>query len=107
MGTPNYQAPEMLRTHCEEAPGYTMAADWWSYGVLVYEVSEAPGVRGRTFSLLKAPTRALVKKDSKSILQMLTGDPLFPEDDPRELSAQILTSPIQLPAALGQVEVGT
>ena len=37
---------------------------------------------------------------------MLTGDPLFPEDDPRELSAQILTSPIQLPAALGQVEVG-
>ena len=42
MGTPNYQAPEMLRTHREEAPGYTMAADWWSYGVLVYEVSEAP-----------------------------------------------------------------
>ena len=40
MGTPNYQAPEMLRTHREEAPGYTMAADWWSYGVLVYEVSE-------------------------------------------------------------------
>ena len=38
---------------------------------------------------------------------MLTGDPLFPEDDPRELSAQILTSPIQLPPALGQVEVGT
>ena len=42
VGTPNYQAPEMLRTHREEAPGYTMAADWWSYGVLVYEVSEAP-----------------------------------------------------------------
>ena len=47
MGTPNYQAPEMLRTHREEAPGYTMAADWWSYGVLVYEVSDRarPGVR--------------------------------------------------------------
>ena len=40
VGTPNYQAPEMLRTHREEAPGYTMAADWWSYGVLVYKVSE-------------------------------------------------------------------
>ena len=40
VGTPNYQAPEMLRTHREETPGYTMAADWWSYGVLVYEVSE-------------------------------------------------------------------
>jgi serine/threonine protein kinase len=32
-GTPDYLAPEIIR-----AQGYTKAVDWWSLGVLIYEM---------------------------------------------------------------------
>jgi serine/threonine protein kinase len=32
-GTPDYLAPEIIR-----AQGYTKAVDWWSFGVLIYEM---------------------------------------------------------------------
>lgn len=32
-GTPDYLAPEIIR-----ARGYTKAVDWWSLGVLIYEM---------------------------------------------------------------------
>ncbi|KAI8334196.1 kinase-like domain-containing protein [Chlamydoabsidia padenii] len=38
-GTPDYLAPEIIRSQ-----GYTKAVDWWSFGVLIYEMvmGEAP-----------------------------------------------------------------
>ncbi|KAI8078756.1 camp-dependent protein kinase 3 [Halteromyces radiatus] len=38
-GTPDYLAPEIIRSQ-----GYTKAVDWWSFGVLIYEmvIGEAP-----------------------------------------------------------------
>ena len=38
VGTPGYQAPEVIRVMRGAEGGYTMAADWWSYGVIVFEV---------------------------------------------------------------------
>lgn len=32
-GTPDYLAPEIIRSQ-----GYTKAVDWWSLGVLIYEM---------------------------------------------------------------------
>lgn len=32
-GTPDYLAPEIIRSQ-----GYTKAVDWWSLGVLIYEL---------------------------------------------------------------------
>ncbi|ORZ20694.1 kinase-like domain-containing protein [Absidia repens] len=38
-GTPDYLAPEIIRSQ-----GYTKAVDWWSFGILIYEMvmGEAP-----------------------------------------------------------------
>lgn len=33
-GTPHYLAPEVIAGH-----GYTSAVDWWSLGVLIYEMN--------------------------------------------------------------------
>lgn len=34
VGTPNYIAPEVLRRN-----QHTFMVDWWSYGVLIYEMT--------------------------------------------------------------------
>ena len=33
VGTPEYMAPEIVRNQ-----SYTFTADWWSYGILLYEM---------------------------------------------------------------------
>jgi len=38
VGTPNYQAPEIVKAYNEMKGGYTISADWWSYGVVLYEM---------------------------------------------------------------------
>ena len=40
VGTPNYQAPEIVKAYNEMKGGYTEAVDWWSYGVVLYEVQK-------------------------------------------------------------------
>jgi len=37
-GTPNYMAPEVIQTYMYGTGGYGHSADWWSFGVLVYEM---------------------------------------------------------------------
>lgn len=37
VGTPEYLAPELLSSQ-RTATSYGKSVDWWSYGVLVYEV---------------------------------------------------------------------
>ena len=38
VGTPSYQAPEIVKAYHEGKGGYTISVDWWSYGVVLYEV---------------------------------------------------------------------
>ena len=38
VGTPNYMAPEVILAYFGQIAGYGMSADWWSYGVIVFEV---------------------------------------------------------------------
>ena len=40
VGTPGYIAPEILKTMSGDCSGYGMSADWWSYGVIVFEVCQ-------------------------------------------------------------------
>eukprot|EP00092_Neocalanus_flemingeri_P102609 GFUD01131251.1.p1 GENE.GFUD01131251.1~~GFUD01131251.1.p1 ORF type:complete len:710 (-),score=190.82 GFUD01131251.1:77-2185(-) len=37
-GTPNYMAPEVIQTGIDGTLGYGHAADWWSFGILVFEM---------------------------------------------------------------------
>eukprot|EP00091_Calanus_sinicus_P001212 TRINITY_DN11189_c0_g1_i1.p1 TRINITY_DN11189_c0_g1~~TRINITY_DN11189_c0_g1_i1.p1 ORF type:complete len:234 (-),score=60.78 TRINITY_DN11189_c0_g1_i1:136-837(-) len=37
-GTPDYMAPEIIQTYKYKTGGYGQAADWWSFGVLIYEM---------------------------------------------------------------------
>lgn len=38
-GTPEYIAPELL-----ESQGYTKSVDWWTLGVLLYEMMVSPNL---------------------------------------------------------------
>jgi protein kinase X len=46
LGTPHYQAPEMLDKHSHT--GYTLVVDFWSWGILLYELlsGKTPFARG-------------------------------------------------------------
>ena len=37
-GTPDYMAPEIIETYRYKSGGYGHAVDWWSFGVLCYEM---------------------------------------------------------------------
>jgi len=56
-GTPEYMAPEVF----SGATGYTVAADWWSLGVLVYEmmVADTPFVAEDTCCIHKSVDRGI------------------------------------------------
>jgi serine/threonine protein kinase len=49
-GSPEYQAPEMFL-----GQGYTKSADWWAYGVLLYEllIGNTPFVHEHSFGVYK------------------------------------------------------
>ena len=63
VGTPNYIAPEVLVQGMREIlhPGYNQACDWWSVGVIFYEmvVGQPPFMdnsNARTQHKVKTPT---------------------------------------------------
>ena len=38
LGTPHYMAPEILKTNLKIVAGYDKSVDWWSVGILIYEM---------------------------------------------------------------------
>lgn len=66
VGTPEYLAPELLSSQ-RTSTSYGNSIDWWSYGVLVYEM-----MRGQT---------PFWDKNRRQMFQnILTGEPHFPKE---------------------------
>lgn len=66
VGTPEYLAPELLSSQ-RTASSYGKSVDWWSYGVLVYEL-----IRGQT---------PFWDKNRRQMFQnILTGEPYFSDE---------------------------
>lgn len=105
-GTAEYMSPELMRS--DRRDGYTVAVDWWSVGVIAYELvtgtlpfDDTPAARKPT----NAPTARTTKKTKKTkktnkppvdeIMQnVLHVEPLWPstlEPTTRDLLKQLLT----------------
>lgn len=82
VGTPNYTAPEILQKR-----GYTKLCDWWSLGVILYEMLvgqppfAAPTISETQHKLLNwkkhlhIPNKPNISPVSKNLIQRLLSDP--------------------------------
>lgn len=82
VGTPNYIAPEVLRQQ-----GYTQTCDWWSVGVILYEmlVGQPPfyansAAETQTMIInwpqyLKVPPHARLSPEARDLILRLMSDP--------------------------------
>lgn len=84
-GTPEYIAPELL-----ESQGYTKTVDWWTLGVLLYEmmVSDTPCTSDLLISSL---CTALTRRPSQ------TGLPPFYDENVNTMYQRILRDPLVFP----------
>ena len=76
-GTPEYIAPELL-----ESQGYTKTVDWWTLGVLIYE-------------MLVSQRLSCLDLTGKSSSQ--TGLPPFYDENVNVMYQRILSDPLQFP----------
>lgn len=83
-GTPEYLAPEILRVSQRDGKGYDKAVDWWSLGILLYEMLHgkipfsAPNVNDMYKKILSAPLNLpdSFLPDTKTMLRgLLERDP--------------------------------
>lgn len=77
-GTPEYIAPELL-----ESQGYTKTVDWWTLGVLLYE-------------MMVSKTN-LLHHDRLSRRAVKTGLPPFYDENVNTMYQRILTDPLNFP----------
>ena len=77
-GTPEYIAPELL-----ESQGYTKTVDWWTLGVLLYE--------------MMVRTRSLLPKYSTDSYPHQTGLPPFYDENVNLMYQRILSDPLVFP----------
>ncbi|KAF9465409.1 kinase-like domain-containing protein [Collybia nuda] len=91
-GTPEYIAPELL-----ESQGYTKTVDWWTLGVLLYEMMVCGLITFNTMklNLLQTGLPPFYDENVNAMYQRILTDPLnFPPDMPSE-ARSVMTGLLQ------------